>query len=305
MTFNEVLNQAKNGDFIIGTGSDGLGICIHKYKDKVYTRYGVVVDESNPHLNIINDWDIAQKGDYSDILSDIMHQFSVGEAKRLDFINCGCGIYSNEFDEESFRYSVNRQLYEIYTSSYSYMKNVYRILSLVKNAVESGVYSHIYVFVKDEWLYKDTANKTPYSHTFEVTNAKYNITYIFVRENASCVGFINDRFEINPLERILRIYDQRVTEGLTKNDITASFFTSQQEHDDCVYFLSEDAKSEKKHPDIKDSAEYSIDLFDKSAVPHVLYAKSLALIFDKVHDEIDGFDNRMDVKTNLTFMNMI
>ena len=242
MKFEEALKKIENGGVITtpDKDKDGSAIMIHNYKGKYYSRYGNEINTDNQYLSGISTWEVSSKN-FSDVLIDIMHQFIAGETMNvMDYTRCALNQTFLDFDRDAFNSQINRQLFIVNTSYESYSKNVITILSFINHALIRHVYDHIYVFVKDEWLYKDTAKKLPYSGVFEVNENNFNITFIFVRESASCVGWIDNVFEIKQDCRILRIYDQRVTEGISREDLVQGYFSSQQDHDDCLYFLSSD-----------------------------------------------------------------
>ena len=313
MKFEEALKKIENGGVITtpDKDKDGSAIMIHNYKGKYYSRYGNEINTDNQYLSGISTWEVSSKN-FSDVLIDIMHQFIAGETMNvMDYTRCALNQTFLDFDRDVFNSQINRQLFIVNTSYEAYIKNVITILSFINHALIRHVYDHIYVFVKDEWLYKDTAKKLPYSGVFEVNENNFNITFIFVRESASCVGWIDNVFEIKQGCRILRIYDQRVTEGISQEDLVQGYFSSQQDHDDCLYFLSSDISMNKKKKKTEDSGEYWIDLYDKTADPHLFYEYTLARLMigtlsctPDYDDDLCNSNDLMKIQTNLTFMNM-
>ena len=283
MRYKTMIKNSIDGDHVIGRLNEDV-VHLHKHKENFYTNYGVKVDIKNPYLKEMV-WNRVDG--MSKIMTDILHQFITSEnVMNLDFNNCSFEQCKKDFNNKVFDTLLNRQMYLIKTTEYMYTENVFRILSLIKNASASGVYDHIYVFVKDEHLYGDNAKKLPYSDIFNVTGDSA-LTFTFVREKANVIGFINDIFDIKPGKRILRIYDQRVTADLEESDFMNGFFMSQQERDDCVYFWNDPEKCTRKPACPWDEGQYCIDLYGHYGDPHFIFHNTLGRIMEDTFEEVN------------------
>jgi len=140
MRYNTMIKNSIDGDHVIGRLNEDV-VHLHKHKENFYTNYGVKVDIKNPYLKEMV-WNRVDG--MSKIMTDILHQFITSEnVMNLDFNNCSFEQCKKDFNNKVFDTLLNRQMYLIKTTEYMYTENVFRILSLIKNASASGVYDHI------------------------------------------------------------------------------------------------------------------------------------------------------------------
>lgn len=293
MTFDIALKIAKLGNMVIGH-LDGFGdhdVIMHYFHGTYYTHYGMEIKKDNAHLEKMN-WDVLWSSDQiAHPCIKFLHIYeNFNESKNsLNFALCNKEGLKESYSKECFDSSVNKQLFIARTSSESYMLNIIRLLTLVEEAVKSNVYDHIYVFVKDELLYKDVARTEHFSDEVFSVSDQSNITFIFVKEGANCLGFLGGVFTIKEGSRILRIYDQRVMEGLTEHDIMSHYYMAQQDRDDVVIFTTLDSEKERR---VYDYGTYWVDLSSKVFLPtsfyHITVLNLMDTIMNNVKHDIHG-----------------
>ena len=257
MTFERALKMAERGNMVIGK-LDDHEIMVHYHGGKYYTEYGMELNLKNPNLEKMH-WDIMYTEDeICKPCVDFLHHFlyidSVKDAAQ--FMMCSKDNVNLVYSQECFDETVMKQIYIAKTTDDSYMINIIRLLTTVEKAVSSGIYDHIYVFVKDELLYKDVARQKQFS------------------ENV---------FDIEEGSRILRIYDQRVTEGLKEEDIKNHYYMAQQNRDDSIFFLAPDTK---KDENMEECGNYWVDISNKFILPPSYYKNTILNMMDEIMNSI-------------------
>lgn len=286
MTFERALKMAERGNMVIGKlDGDDRKIMVHYHGGKYYTEYGMELNLKNPNLEKMH-WDIMYTEDeICKPCVDFLHHFlyidSVKDAAQ--FMMCSKDNVNLVYSQECFDETVMKQIYIAKTTDDSYMINIIRLLTTVEKAVSSGIYDHIYVFVKDELLYKDVARKKQFCEKVFGVSDQSDITFIFVREGANCLGFLANVFDIKEGSRILRIYDQRVTEGLKEEDIKNHYYMAQQNRDDSIFFLAPDTKKDEI---MEECGNYWIDISNKFILPPSYYKNTILNMMDEIMNSI-------------------
>ena len=314
--FSLALKEAEKGAIVIGESpkvTDESGnvhdkgykpVVLHYYNGEYYTDYGMKVDTNNSIFYEMH-WNVFSTVEETAIPAiDLMHKMTdTMKTKMVDYKDCVKEVLKKKFNQNFFDYTVNKQSVIINTTSNHYMVNVVRLLYTVKEALELDIYDHIYVFIKDEWLYKDTAKSHSLADIFKVSE-KSKITFVIVREGANCIGFFGDIFDVKEGNRILRIYDQRVTETVTEDDIISHYYHAQQDRDDCIYFNSIYEGYYESDRDCE-YMTYWIDITEKDTDLTYYYYKTLLNLMEDICNGISKNDNKIETTINYSVLSEI
>lgn len=309
--FYLALKEAEKGAMIIGESPAKEGsadrnrpVILHYYNGNYYTNYGLKVDTNNPIFYEMN-WNIFSTADETSLPAiELIHKMSDTKV-GVNYQDCIKESTKRLFNHECFHSMVNKQTVIVNTTRNDYMLNIVRLLYTVKYALDLDIYDHIYVFIKDEWLYKDTAKNRDLVDIFEVSEDS-KITFIIVREGANCIGFFGNIFDVREGNRILRIYDQRVTENVEENDIISHYYHAQQDRDDCIYFHSiynGDNMNEVNLDEIRNISW--IDISSRDIYPIMYYHKTLINLMDMITNGIHSNDIRVHTDINYSVLSEI
>ena len=299
--------EARNGAIVIGRNlkdTTEKPVILHYYKGNYYTHYGMKVDERDKVFSEL-DWHIFSPAEETTIPAiEFMHKMNDGYTKMVDYSHCNKTISKDMFNKDCFDYAVNKQMVIVNTTMSDYMLNIVRLLYTVKYALNLEIYNHIYVFIKDDELYKDTAKAKNLADIFQVSSDS-KITFITVKEGANCIGFFGNLFDLKEGNRILRIYDQRVTDNVNEDDIISHYYHAQQGRDDCIYFHSiyEDMNNKNFDPyDIRNISWTDISTDAKDIDLMTYYHKTLLNLMDTVTNGIKRDDNRVETDVNYSVL---
>lgn len=104
--------------------------------------------------------------------------------------------------------------------------------------------------------------------------------------------------------RILRIYDQRVTETVTEDDIISHYYHAQQDRDDCIYFNSIYEGYYEADRDCE-YMTYWIDITEKDTDLTYYYYKTLLNLMEDICNGISKNDNKIETTINYSVLSEI